>query len=143
MSSRIRTLDLMLTLCLVLLVSAGLFTLGPKLEARFFPVYDKFEILKIKETDDGGTEVQFRYAKLRDCEPVGITWFVGDPGGAYRQIDLVSARPPLTRVNKPLGENVSPPYKVDVAPAVLINRGFANIYNNCHPFWRTQSAIYP
>ncbi len=143
MSKRLRFIDLSLTLSAILLALAAFMTLGPKIETRFFPVYTKFEILKIDETPDGGTEVVFRYEKLRNCEPAGIMWFVGEPGGAYRQIDLLSNRPPLSRVNRPLGENTSVPYKVDVAPAVLINRGFANIYNNCHPFWTTQSAIYP
>lgn len=143
MSARMKLIDWTLTALSLLLVAMAVLTLGPKLETRFFPVYSQFQILKIKETDDGGTEVVFRYTKLRNCAPAGVTWFVGDPGGAYRQIELISNRPPLARVNRPLGENTSVPYKVDVAPAVLINQGFANIYNNCHPFWVTQSNIYP
>jgi hypothetical protein len=143
MSARLKLIDWVLTCIMLLLGFFAVVTIGPKIETHFFPVYSQFQILKIKETEDGGTEVVFRYTKLRSCKPAGIMWFIGEPGGAYRQIDLVSNRPPLTTVNRPLGENTSVPYKVDVAPAVLINRGFANIYSNCHPFWVTQSSIYP
>lgn len=143
MSGRIKAVSILLNLSIILLSLATVVTLGPRIESRFFPVYTQFEILKIEETASGGTQVVFRYEKLRNCKPAGVNWFIGEPGGAYRQVEMLSQRPPLAAVNRPLGENTTVPYTIDVAPAVLINRGFATIYNNCHPFWLTQSSIYP
>lgn len=143
MSSKLKALDLSLTCVGAVFFAAAIATLGPALETQFFPVYSTFEIASIKQTPDGGSEVVFRYTKKRDCKPAGVTWFIGDPGGAYRQVDLVSSRPQGAHVNRPLGPNLSAPYIVDVAPTVLVGQGFANIYNNCHPFWITRSAIYP
>lgn len=144
MSKKLKALDMSLTCVGAVLFAAAIATLGPALETQFFPVYSTFEIASIKETPDGGSEVVFRYTKKRDCNPAGITWFIGDPGGAYRQVELLSTRPQGSLpVNKPLGQNLSAPYKIDVAPTVLVGQGFANIYNNCHPFWITRSAIYP
>lgn len=143
MTRSMRIINLALSIGLVITFMLAVVTIGPALETRLYPVYSKFQIFSIKETADGGTEVIFRYEKLRSCPPAGVTWFIGDPGGAYRQVDFVSNRPPMERVNRSLGENTSVPYKIDVAPAVLINQGFATIYNNCHPFWVTRSVIYP
>lgn len=138
-----KVIDWLLTFGLIALGAFAVLTLGPTLESKFFPVYSKFQILKIEQTADGGSNVVFRYTKLRECRPAGVRWFIGDPGGAYRQIELLSSRPPGVRVNRPLGENTSPPYYIDVSPEVLRTQGFADIYNNCHSLWVTQSSIYP
>lgn len=141
--SKLRLLDHALSLSAIALAAGAVLMLGPSLETRFFPVYSKFEIVKIDETPSGGSRVIFRYYKLRSCAPAGFMWFIGEPGGAFRQIDILSARPPGVRVNRPIGENTSVPYEIDVPPNELLTRGFATIYNNCHPLWITRSVIYP
>lgn len=143
MLSRLKMLDLGLTVAAVAIALGGASIIGPKLETRLFPVYSKFKIYSIKALPDGESEVVFSYTKLRSCAPAGVTWFVGEPGAAFRQVDLVSLRPTNPPVNRPLGANISVPYVVDVAPEVLRDQGFASIYSNCHPFWITQSIIYP
>lgn len=141
--SKLRLLDHVLSFAAVIVAAGGVLTLGPYIETRFFPVYSKFEIVKIDETPSGGSRVVFRYTKLRSCPPSGFMWFIGEPGGAFRQVDILSARPPGARVNRPLGENTSVPYEIDVPPQELLERGFATIYNNCHALWTTRSVIYP
>lgn len=141
--SRLKMLDLGMTIAAIVITLGGFLLLGPKLETRFFPVYSKFQIFSIKQTAEGESEVVFSYTKLRNCAPAGINWFVGEPGSAFRQVDLVSVRPNNTAVNRPLGSNISVPYTVDVTPDAFRDQGFASIYSNCHPFWVTQSIIYP
>lgn len=141
--SKLRFLDRTLTLAAIALTAGSVLVLGPSLETKLFPVYSKFEIVKIDETPSGGSRVVFKYFKLRDCQPAGFMWFIGEPGAAFRQVDILSARPPGVRVNRPIGENTSVPYEIDVPPNELLTRGFATIYNNCHPLWVTRSVIYP
>lgn len=139
-----KTIDALLTVALIVLAGLTALTLGPVVETRFFPVYSKFRINTLVETPDGGSAVTFAFTKLRDCQPAGINWFIGEPGGAYRQIELLSTRPTGgPPVNRPLGDHISNIYTIDVAPDVLRDQGFASIYSNCHPFWVTRSVIYP
>lgn len=128
---------------MVLLAVVAVYLLGPLIETYFFPVYSKFTIAHITPTADGGSEVSFNFTKYRTCEPAGINWFIGEPGGAYRQADLVSERPAMPPINRPIGYHLSVTYKVDVAPDVFRAQGFASVYSNCHPFWITRSVIYP
>lgn len=141
--SKLVVADFALSVAGFMLAGAAFLTLGPALETRYFPVYSKFKIVDLTETSDGGSEVTFSFYKRRSCAPSGINWFIGDPDGAYRQTELISARPTTIANNRPVGSHVSIPYKVDVAPDVLRARGFASIYSNCHPFWVTRSVIYP
>lgn len=144
MTVHLKVLDFTLSLIALLLGVGAVFLLGPPIETRLFPVYSKFAIAHIVGTPDGGSMVTFGFTKLRNCTPAGITWFIGEPGGAYRQIELLSDRPAGTPiVNRPLGYHLSAAYKIDVAPDVLRDQGFASVYSNCHPFWITRSIIYP
>ncbi len=139
-----KVLDTALTLAAIALFFIACAVIGPAIETRYFPVYTKFKISYIETTPDGGSIVTFSFTKLRECAPAGVNWFIGEPGGAYRQIELISNRPPdAPPINRSLGFHVSVPYKVDVAPAVLRDQGFASVYSNCHPLWVTRSVIYP
>lgn len=137
-----RVLNIALSLTSFFLLVAAMFTLGPAWETRFYPAYSKFTIASIRQAPDGGSLVKFTYTKLRACEPLGFRWFIGEPGAAFRQLDVVSERPG-PRINRPIGTHTSVEYKVDVTPEALVNQGFASIYSNCHPFWITRSVIYP
>lgn len=143
MRAHARVANAMLTGSAVLLAATAALMLGPTLETKFFPVYSKFEILELTAQPEGKTRAVFAYTKLRSCEPVGVNWFMGEPGAAYRQVELMSLNPPTTSSNRPVGFNVTVPYLIDVTPDVLRHRAFATIYSNCHPFWVTQSRIYP
>ena len=138
-----RILNLALLLTATLLALAGVFTIGPAWETRFNPAYSKFQIASVRQTPDGGSLVTFTYTKLRACEPLGFRWFIGEPGAAFRQLEIVSDRPTGQRPNRPIGTHTSVEYKVDVTPEALVSQGFASIYSNCHPFWVTRSVIYP
>lgn len=138
-----RVLNGALALTAFLLLAAAIGTFGPVLETRYNPAYSKFKIAEIRQAPDGGSLVKFTYTKLRACEPLGFRWFIGEPGAAFRQLEIVSDRPAGRRINRPVGTHTSVEYKVDVTPEALVSQGFASIYSNCHPFWVTRSVIYP
>jgi hypothetical protein len=121
----------------------SVFLLGPAAETYFMPVYSKFKINTIVPTPEGGSEITFQFTKYRNCKPTGTNWFIGEPGGAFRQIDMVSDPPDKQPFDRPIGHHISQPYKVDVSPSVFLGQSFAVIFSDCHPFWFTRSSIYP
>lgn len=143
MKAHNRLANVMLTCSAALLAATATVMLGPTLETKLFPVYSKFEIVELAAEPEVKTRVVFSYVKLRSCEPVGVNWFMGEPGAAYRQVEMLSLNPPKVGNSRPVGFNLTVPYLIDVTPDVLQSRAFANIYSNCHPFWTTQSNIYP
>lgn len=119
----------------------GVLIIGPYLETKFWPAYSAFEIESVEPYEGGKSKVVFRYTKYRQCEPQGFSWFAGELGAAYRQINIRSLDGP--QPPRQLGQNLSNTYVVDVPPNVLINGTFAEIYSKCHFLWTTRSEIYP
>lgn len=126
---------------LMVLISA-VFVFGPPLESKLTPVYSKFRIISIEPYGEGQTRAVFEFTKWRQCAPQGFAWYAGNPGAAFRQID-VEIEQQVGGAPRPLGVQQSSPYILDVAPEDLTGIVFAEIYSRCHFLWTTRTDIYP
>jgi len=138
-----RFLDLTLSGLGAAVLLIAVFVLGPELETRFFPVYSKFEIERIRPIDATSSEVVFRYTKYRECAPQGFSWYMGEPGAAFRQMKVIPSDPDESPPIRPLGKNLSVPYVIDATPDQIRDRTFGEIFNRCHFAWSSRSVIYP
>lgn len=136
-----KTIEWLLQFVLFLVIVMVVWYVGPDLESRFRPVYSHFAIDQIY-ADPDGTRVRFRYTKYRYCDPVGFTFFAGDPNNSFQPLiveALDGLQPP-----KPLGNQVSNLYKVrGVTPEQFRMNVFGVISNRCHGLWTTRTVIYP
>lgn len=128
-------------------ILAGMFTFAaaPFVETRMFPVYSKFHILEATQTPDG-VVASFEFEKFRECEPKGLTWFLGEIGISTA---VTTSAPEGTRGPRPLGRNVSSPYLLEgVTIDDLNTQVIAQLRNQCSIFgiqlpWTTISDVYP
>lgn len=125
----------------VALTIMAMSTIGPELESRFYPVYDKFVILTITPIKPGWVRVQFRSTKYRICAPRGFVWFEGQADETSRIVDydIVGERDGLL----PEGDFVSLPYDMNVTEEELRTTVYAEVFSKCHFLWLTKSVVYP
>jgi len=125
-----------------LIATAALSIWGPVLETNLYPAYSRFTVHSIEPLPGGRSRVQFRFTKLRLCEPAGYAWYNGDPRGLFNQVPIVSenAAPAPSR---PLGDQLSSFYVIDVTPETMAAATFAEVFSRCWPLWMTRSIIYP
>lgn len=138
-----RLLDLTLSGLGAAVLLAAIFIIGPELETRFWPAYSRFEIQSIRPVNDDSSEVVFRYKKHRQCSPQGFSWYMGEPGAAFRQLKVAPVDPGESPPIRPLGKNTSVPYVIDATPEQIQTRTFGEIFARCHFAWVTRSVIYP
>lgn len=135
--------DRLLTAIGAAILIMAVFIIGPEVETRFFPVYSTFKVETIEPLPGGQSKVVFEYTKYRWCDPMGFAWYVGEPGGAFRQLKVVPEDPDAGSKIRPLGVNKSVPYIIDATPSQLSGRVYGEIYNRCHPAWSSRTLIYP
>lgn len=114
----------------------GLFTVGPVIETRFFPVVDNVQIEDLKRHDEG-VSFYVRFDKLRPCEFLGVSWYEG----AMRRgvaFEPDSALYPRTR---PVGDQYAGPWLV--TSVRTLDGTHAVAHHRCHPLWVTASPFYP
>jgi hypothetical protein len=122
-----------------------LFTVGPSLETRWFPVVSKLEVLSIEPYGEGQSLIRAAFQKKRDCEYIGAAWFVGDRATEFERVSLVLMRSEgdTSSPNRPLGYQRAGPWIVGVPPYELRNRSFATLTHRCHPFWNSVTNFFP
>lgn len=119
----------------------AIWTLGPILETKYFPVYSKFKVLSVKEVDEG-LEFMVRFTKFRNCDPQGYAWYVGDFSTGVHQIPARGLAPVGT-IHRPLGTQNAGPFLLRNIQLIDIPNLYAEIYHHCHPLWITRTVIYP
>lgn len=118
---------------------------APTIETRSFPVYSKFEIVTAEQTPDGVLAV-FKFTKHRDCEPRGLSWYLGEIGTSTA---VNASAPEGVRPNRPIGPSTSSPYLLEgITVSDLQTRVIAQLRNQCTIFgfplpWVTVSDVYP
>ncbi|MGB3244645.1 MAG: hypothetical protein WBB25_08930 [Sulfitobacter sp.] len=122
-------------ICMAL--TPALFSVGPYLEARFFPVVRGTTILN-EELGAGGVSFFVRFRKVRQCTFLGLAWYVGEV-----RVPVIFA--PTARNSprsRPLGGQHTGPWLVSAEQSTVRgNTAFA--YHRCHPLWVTISEFYP
>ena len=101
--------------CMALTFFATLYAIwivGPPLETRFWPVVSKLQIISMEPAPDGFTKIRAGFNKLRDCEYVGIAWFVGDRSISFERVVVALNRDPKDTgsPNRPLGYQRAGPW---------------------------------
>jgi hypothetical protein len=134
--------------CAAIAFFATLYTIwlvGPSIETRFRPVVSKLQILSMEPTADGRTKIKAGFTKLRDCEFVGIAWFVGDRPRDFERVSVVLQRDPADNgsPDRPLGYQRAGPWIIGMPPADLKSNSFARLSHRCHAFWTTITEFYP
>lgn len=136
------------TACAVIVVICSLFTLftvGPSVETRFFPVVSKLKITKILAEGESSSRIYAEFDKKRDCEYIGISWFHGHPAGDFERVpvSLLRREGDSSSPNRPLGLQKAGPWIVSVPPAELRKNSFARLTHRCHLFWVSTTDFWP
>lgn len=135
-------------LCACVVTVCAMFTVfavGPAIEQRFFPVVSKLHVLDARELIDGRTEIHAAFKKIRDCEYLGITWFVGDRKKEFERVPIILLRPDndTSSPNRPVGYQKAGPWIIGASAADFRERSFSQLLHRCHPFWITATDFYP
>lgn len=133
--------------CAVIIVICSVFTLftvGPAIETRLFPVVSTLRILSITADQDGQAVVDAEFTKLRDCEFVGISWYRNLAEGFERVPVILHRREGDTSSpNRPVGTQRAGPWVIGMPAAELRENSFAVLTHTCHPLWPTRTAFWP
>lgn len=116
---------------LILAVVFG-WAVAPTVETKFFPVYSKFTVVTAEQTPEGVIAV-FNFTKHRECEPKGLTWYLGEVG-ASTAINV--AAPEGVRSPRQVGPNTSSPYLIEgITLEDLDTNVIAQLRNQCSDNW--------
>lgn len=136
-------------LCAIVIFFAFLFTvftLGPSVEARLFPVVSKLTIVSLTADTDGNAVITAEFTKHRDCQYLGITWFHGKPDGYFSRATVI-LRPGSgtddSGTTRPPGTQRSGPWVIGIPVDEIETNSFAMLSHQCHPFWVTTTDFYP
>lgn len=121
-------------------------TVGPKVEGRIFPVVGKLHITAMSyDPIEKRTVLQVEFNKIRDCEYLGLAWFVRLSTDSFERVpvEIRRASTDKSSPNRPTGLQRSGPWLVNLDPETLKNRSFALLSHRCNPFWVTTTEFYP
>jgi hypothetical protein len=123
----------------------GLFHYGPAIETALFPVVEKLVIVGEREAPGGKTEIDAYFVKVRNCEYVGIAWFVHEADQVDRRVSVELLRRPedTSSPNRPVGAQRAGPWIIDIPFGELRETSAAVLYHKCHPFWLTTTEFFP
>lgn len=140
-----RVYTIFFAVCWFILASLFILAVMPVMETKFFPVYSKFVITSATQTPDG-VVATFDFVKYRDCEPKGLSWYLGEIGPSTT---VNASAPEGTRNPRPIGVNHSSPYLLEgITLEDLRTQVIAQLRNQCTVFgvplpWTSVSDIYP
>ena len=122
---------------LAMTVYIAIQAVGPALETKFWPVYDKFKVVRAEDTSNG-LKIITSFNKQRDCDPQGYGWYLGEFGilkqVVTRAADVVQRRP----MGRQIGTFTIKELTLKDLPFL-----YAEVYHHCHDLWTTRSVIYP
>jgi len=135
------------TLAWIILAIVFGWAVAPTVETAYFPVYSKFHVENATQTSDG-VLATFSFEKLRECKPMGLSWYIGEVGPSTAV--NVSA-PDGVRTPRPVGPGFSSPYLIEgITLDDLDNNVIAQLRNQCADNWFgidlpwvTVTEVYP
>lgn len=125
-------------------LTVTVYTVGPWLETKYFPVVGKLEVHQIHRLDETTTRLFVSFRKLRNCQYLGISWFRGNPEH-FERVPVVLMRAPgdISSPNRPIGHQAAGPWDVLMNEEDLRRNSFAELYHRCHFLWNTTTNFYP
>lgn len=123
-----------------------IWTAGPWIETKYFPVVDKLHISDVQPGPYPGS-IQFtaEFVKLRACEYLGLGWYHEENGGQPSRVNTILLRN-LTDSDgptRPPGYTKTGPWIVYMTEDELLHHSFAVLYHRCNPLWVTTTEFYP
>lgn len=118
-------------------------TVGPWLERRFYPVVSKLTLSEVVSRPDGSTQFMASFTKIRTCEYLGIGWYLEDPIRQRVPITLMRSAQDDNTPNRPIGFTRTGPWIVPLSPNQVENTSRAVLFHRCHPFWVSTTDFYP
>jgi hypothetical protein len=123
----------LLAFCMAL--TPAIFTVGPFLESKYFPVTREIEILN-EEPLTGGTSFYVRFQKVRQCEFAGLAWY---DGNLRLPVDFEPNADQAPRTRPP-GNQYAGPWFISGLDSTSGSRAF--VYHRCHPLWTTITRFF-
>ena len=122
-----------------------LYTAGPAIETRFFPVVGKLQILRIDPLPDEKAAIFAAFEKLRNCEYMGIAWYHGSRRSGFERVPLILYRQPGddSSPNRPMGFQKAGPWEISLPADEVRANSFAELFHYCNPLWVTRTEFYP
>lgn len=125
--------SILLAFCMAL--TPAIFTVGPFVESRYFPVVRDTRILN-EEAVPAGVSFFVRFRKVRRCAFLGLAWYVDDVRLPVN-FELMPEEMPQTR---PPGGQFAGPWLIPTQHTTVGTRAYA--YHRCHPLWVTITKFY-
>lgn len=133
------------TLPILLVLSILTFSLlyfGPVLD-RNFPVVTNTEIHKIKEISNKEVEIWVTFDKRRNCEFLGLSWYIGDPNDGFSKTWLIFLDDGKdSEPTRPAGKQIAGPWLIGISRDNLFLKSFALATHQCNPLWKTRTIFY-
>lgn len=108
------------------------FTLGPVVERKLFPVITETLIFS-NTPEHGGVTLHYGFRKVRQCAFLGVVWYDGD---TRLRIDPArSSANSILRPDLPVGYQTVGPVHISGLSSIETLRGYS--LNRCHPLWTT------
>lgn len=122
-----------------------IYTVGPDIETRFFPVVGKLVIERMDKVDEKTTTIDAYFNKLRNCDYLGIAWYRGQRDSGFERVPLILLRATGddSSPNRPVGAQRSGPWVVTIPIDEVKTNSFVELKHQCHPFWVTTTEFYP
>jgi hypothetical protein len=122
-----------------------IYTVGPAIETRLFPVVSKLRILSIAPEGADQSRILAEFTKLRSCEYIGLAWFHRIAPGGFERVPVILLRRPGddSSPNRPEGLQRAGPWIVGIPPQEIASSSFAQLSHRCHPFWVTTTEFWP
>ena len=126
-----------LTLGICMALTPAVFSAGPVLESRFFPVFRDMGVTVLR-VDEVGVVFDMAFEKVRFCEFIDLVWFHGrvQLELEYRPDAEVPVRP-QTRLP---GVHRLGPWRVRGVETLADAQAYA--IHRCHPLWSTVTHVY-
>jgi len=121
------------------------YTAGPGLETKYWPVVSKLQVLTEEVFDGNSVKIRVQFTKLRDCDYIGMAWYVGVRPDDFERVAVQLMREPgdAGSPNRPLGTQRSGPWILAMTQEEFRYTSFARLEHRCHPFWTSITDFYP
>lgn len=127
----------LLTIGVCMALTPAVFSVGPLVETRLFPVVNQTKIFdeKVNKT---GVEFHLEFHKRRQCEFLGLAWYAGPTRFPVR-FEPDATMPPQS-LTRPIGFHRDGPWQVLGLWSLEQTRAIA--MHRCHPLWITITEFY-
>jgi hypothetical protein len=134
--------------CAVIIFFAAtftVFTVGPAIETRFFPVVGKLQIVSLMTNLDRNSILMAEFTKLRNCEYLGLAWYRGAQGGGFERVPVTLMRQEgdTSSPNRPVGTQRAGPWIIGMSAEDVRGNSFAQLQHRCHGLWVTTTEFWP